>query len=303
MESQEPLDEREENDGVMAGSALAGPVDDSGGIPGRDLSAITHADGLAILDEYFPKSATGLGPLSGVLIPEPPTPPTRFALSGSPGVWTAPSAGPDLGVPKEPETSYPEQAIDSVEVCSSISHSGSPESVSSCINPTRCPPNETNATDIDSLGVVIHSPFTKRAILDEGLQLLENILAALDGAYDDRRAPTSCVPGVLDEVHTTSDPEVFVKIMTSIIENWAKCNGFIARPALEVALEKLAEAEQDSSGRLRGDQYQMSKTRGDRTKSDHLRHTIACRDRRELSEIELQDILSEPLELMGEFND
>jgi hypothetical protein len=47
----------------------------------------------------------------------------------------------------------------------------------------------------------------------------------------------------------------------------------------------------------------MSKTRGDRTKSDHLRHTIACRDRRELSEIELQDILSEPLELMGEFND
>ena len=46
----------------------------------------------------------------------------------------------------------------------------------------------------------------------------------------------------------------------------------------------------------------MSIARGDRAKSDHLRHTIPCRDSRELSEIELQGILSEPLELIGEFN-
>jgi hypothetical protein len=48
---------------------------------------------------------------------------------------------------------------------------------------------------------------------------------------------------------------------------------------------------------------QMSITCEDRTKSNHLRHTIACRNRRELLEIELQDILFELLELMGEFND
>jgi hypothetical protein len=35
---------REENNGVIAGSALASPVDDDSGIPGSDLSAITHAD-------------------------------------------------------------------------------------------------------------------------------------------------------------------------------------------------------------------------------------------------------------------
>jgi len=186
-------------------------------------------------------------------------------------------------------------------VCGSISHSGSPGSVSSCINP-RCPSYETNATDIDSLDMVIHLPFTKRAVLDDGPQLLEHVLVALDRAYDDRRAPTSCFPGVLDEAHTTSDHAIFVKIMTSITENWAKCNRLIARPALEVAQERLAEVGRDSSGRTRG-QCQMSITRGDRTKSDHLRHTIACRDRRELSEIDLRDILSEPLELMGEFND
>jgi hypothetical protein len=176
MKSEAPLGETNENDGAIEGFASADPVDDSGGIPGSDLSAITHADGLAILDEYFPKSATGLGPLSGLLIPEPPTPPARVALPGSPGVWTAPSAGPDVEVEKEPEIACPEPAIDSVESCGSISHSGSPGPVSSPINPTRCHSYETNATDIDSLDVIINYPFIRRAVLDDGSQLLEDVL-------------------------------------------------------------------------------------------------------------------------------
>ena len=130
MEPQEPLGEREGNYGAMAGSALASPVDDCV-VRGNDLSAITHADGLAILDEYFPKSATGLGPLSGVLIPGPSTPPPRVALPDSPGVVQTPSAGLDVEVPNEPETLYPERAIESVEACSSISHSESPSKSSS----------------------------------------------------------------------------------------------------------------------------------------------------------------------------
>jgi hypothetical protein len=77
----------------------------------------------------------------------------------------------------------------------------------------------------------------------------------------------------------------------------------MARPALDIAQGRLAEVEQDASNYTRGGPYQMSITREDRTKLDHLRHNIACRDRRELSEIELRDILSEPLELTGEFND
>jgi hypothetical protein len=304
MEPQEILGEdtpREQHNGVTAGSALSSPVDDGGEVLGGDLSALTDADGLAILDEHFPKSATGLGPLSGVLGPEPPMPPARVALSGSPGVWTTPSAGPEVELPKEPEIPYPEPSTDSVGACGSISHSASSESVSSTINPTRCPSYETNATDIDSMDVAIYPPFAKRAVLDDGPQLLEHVLMALDSAYDDRRAPTSCVPGVLDEVHTISDHASFVKIMTSITENWAKCNRVIARPALEVAQDRLAEIERGGSSRTRGSQTSIS--RRDRTKSDHLRHTIACHDRRELSEIELRDILFEPLELMGEFND
>ena len=301
MESEAPLGETDEDDGAIEGSTSAGPVDDGGRIPGSDLSAITHADGLAILDEYFPRSATGLGPLSGLLIAEQPTPPDRVALPGSPGVSTAPSAGLDVEVEKELEIACPEPAIDSVESCGSISHSGSPGSVSS-INPTRCPSYETNATDMDSLDVIVNPPFIKRVVLDDGPQLLEDVLVVLDSVYDDRRAPTASIPGVLDELHT-SDHGIFVKIMTGITENWARCNRLIARPALEVAQERLAEVEQDVVNRSRADPFQMSITRGDRAKSDLLRHTIACRDRRELSEIELQVILSEPLELMGEFND
>ncbi|KFZ19152.1 hypothetical protein V502_03807, partial [Pseudogymnoascus sp. VKM F-4520 (FW-2644)] len=299
IELQELLGEGEQNDGVTAGSALTSPVDDGRGVPGSDLSNITHADGLVILDEYFQKSATGLGPLSEVLTAKPPTPITRVALPGSPDVGTTPSAGPDAEFPKESEMRYSGLAMDNVEARSSISHSGSPGSVS-CINPTRCASYETTVTDIDSLDVAIHPPFTKRLVLDYGPQLLDQVLVALDSTYDDRRAPASCVPGVLVQVHTKSDHAVFVRIMTGITENWTRCNRLIARPAVEVAQERL---ELNGSSRTMRNPCQMSIARGNRIKLDHLRYTIACRDRRELSEIDLRDILSEPLELMGEFND
>jgi hypothetical protein len=302
IEPQELLGEGEQNDGVTAGSALTSPVDDGRGVPGSDLSNITHADGLVILDEYFQKSATGLGPLSEVLTAKPPTPITRVALPGSPDVGTTPSAGPDAEFPKGSEMRYSGLAMNNVEARSSISHSGSPGSVS-CINPTRCASYETTATDIDSLDVAIHPPFTKRSVLDYGPQLLDHVLVALDSTYDDRRAPTSCVLGVLVEVHTKSDHAVFVRIMTGITENWARCNRLIARLAVEVAQERLVVLELNGLSRTMRNPCQMSITRGNRTKSDHLSYIIACRDRRWLSEIELRDILSEPLELMGEFND
>jgi hypothetical protein len=40
----------------------------------------------------------------------------------------------------------------------------------------------------------------------------------------------------------------------------------------------------------------------ERAKSKRLRHAVACLDVRELSSIALQDLLSEPAELMGEFS-
>lgn len=140
---------REGTDGVMTGSALASPVDGDGGALGSDLSAITHADGLAILDEYFPKSATDSGPLNGAVVPELPTSIANIAPPGSPlipsiqppapGAFTTPSAGPnavlseasDILPPEQlgslyPEQSgilYPEQAVNGFEASDSTSHS------------------------------------------------------------------------------------------------------------------------------------------------------------------------------------
>jgi hypothetical protein len=101
-------------------------------------------------------------------------------------------------------------------------------------------------------------------------------------------------PRNLDELHAASDHGIFVKIVISITENWASSNRLIARPALEVAQERLAEVEQAASSCSRAGSFQMSITRGDCTKLDHLRHTIACRDRRELSEIELREVRFSP---------
>ena len=44
-----------------------------------------------------------------------------------------------------------------------------------------------------------------------------------------------------------------MKIMTGIAENSARCNRLIARPALEVAQERLAEVEQDVASRSGAD--------------------------------------------------
>jgi hypothetical protein len=62
--------------------------------------------------------------------------------------------------------------------------------------------------------MAVPPPFTKRGVLDDGPQLPEHVLVALDSANDDRRAPTCRIPDVLEEVHATSDDGIFVKIMT-----------------------------------------------------------------------------------------
>jgi hypothetical protein len=157
--------------------------------------------------------------LSEVLTPKPPMPLTCVALPGSPGVRTAPSAGLDAELLKELEIPYSKRAIDSVEARSSISHSGSPRLVSSCINLTRCTSYKTTATNIDSLDIAIHPPFTKRSVFNNGPQLLDHVLIALNSMYDNKCAPISYVLGVLDEVYTKSDYAVFVRIMTSITKN------------------------------------------------------------------------------------
>jgi hypothetical protein len=68
---------------------------------------------------------------------------------------------------------------------------------------------------------------------------------ALEHIDDTSRTPDLSVPGVLDDLLIITDHSNFVNIMTSVIENWAKCNRLIARPALEAAQERLGKVKQN----------------------------------------------------------
>ncbi|KAN0117099.1 hypothetical protein V8E51_003076 [Hyaloscypha variabilis] len=300
---------REHTDGVMANSepslvdeaTVGRPVD-------SDLPTITHADGMAILDEYFPISAIDSRPLNGAVAPgELSTSIADTACRNFPLVPSIPSLAPenlnttpDLISSKSHRIPDPHQATGGVEM--SAPNTGSPESVSSCGDSSSCPSSETDGTNIGSLDIVTHPPFARRLVLDETAQLLEHVLVALESAYDDSCIPCSSVPGILESILTKGNHTNFVKIMTSVIENWAKCNRLIAKAALAITQERLREVERNSLKRI-GGRCQMNVTHEDRVKSQRLKHTVACLDVRELLGIELQDLLSEPAELIGEFSE
>ena len=84
----------------------------------------------------------------------------------------------------------------------------------------------------------------------------------LESVYDDSRIPGSSVPGVLESILAKGDHTKFAKIMTSVAENWAKCNRLIAKPALDVAQERLREDERNSLKRI-GGRCQMNMTHED----------------------------------------
>jgi hypothetical protein len=322
MEPLETLREGTRQEGtveVMARSAVASPTEGDeatiGGALESDLPTITHADGMAILNEYFPKSAIDSRPLNGAVAPdELPTsiadtvcrdsPLVPLIQSNTPEALTVPpSASPNAVSSEASGILDPDLAMGGVEIFESTSGTGSPDSVSSCTDLTSSPSSETDDTDIDLPDVVTHTPFARRLVLDDAVQLLDHVLVALENVYDDRRRPNSSVLGVLDDILTTSDPTNFVKIMTSVTENWAKCNRLIGKPALEVAQERHREVKWNSLNRIKQDRCQMNMTREDRIESERLKHAIACLDVRELLRIELRDLLSEPAELMGEESD
>jgi hypothetical protein len=87
--------------------------------------------------------------------------------------------------------------------------------------------------------------------------------------------------------------------MTGIVENWAECHRCMAKPALEVAQGQIRESEQNKQYGIAERHYKKIR---ERTKTEQVKHAVACLDVRELSRIALHDILSEPAELMIEFS-
>ena len=192
---------REDTDGVMARSALVSPVDETTGRPvDSDPPTITHADRMAILDEYFPISVIDSRPLNGAVAPdELSTSTADTACPNFPLVPLIPCLAPEelntrpgivsLEFPSIPD---PYQATGGVEMLTA--NTGLPESVSSCGDSSSCLSSETDGTDIGSLDIVTQTPFVRRLVLDDAAQLLEHVLVVLKSIYNDSRIPGSSVP-------------------------------------------------------------------------------------------------------------
>jgi hypothetical protein len=100
------------------------------------VPTITHADGVAILDEYFPKS-----------IDSRPLPP--LVRSHAPEDLAAPpSAGPTAVSSEAADVLDPDQGMGGCEMSKSTSNTGSVGSLSSCTDPTS---NLSSETDIAAL--------------------------------------------------------------------------------------------------------------------------------------------------------
>ena len=287
---------RQGTDEVMVRSRVATTMEDDettvGGAVEGNLPSITHADGITILDEYFPKSAIDSSPLTPVVWPHAPEPLTAPPSAGSNAVSTEVAGNLD-----------PDQAIGGFEMSKSTSSTGSLESLSSCTDLTSHLSSDTDIVDNALPDAVKQRPFARRSILDDSVQWLEDVVVALEHVDDNSRTPDSSVPGVLDDVlKTTINRPNFVNIMSSVTEDWAKCNRLIAKPALEVAQESLGKVDQNKLHGIPADRDQVKKARAERAKSERLKHAVACCDVRELSKIAMQDLLSEPAELMGEFS-
>jgi hypothetical protein len=261
------------------------------------------------------KFATSEPPTSEPPTSEPPTSePTinRAAINNPNTIEALEHPGADEALPPTSDIHIPIEGGETTSaspegMSQSTSDTGSPETGSMSTNPTSYPPSETHDINSNLPNAVQCAPFVKRSILDESAQLLHHVLMALDKADDTSRRPNSSVPGVLDDVLTKTDFTLFVKIMTSIIENLVKHNHRIAKPAWDVVQERSREVEWNKVGPyLRTEsnyrlpnQFRKTLSNGERRHEEE----IARLDMRELAERELQKLLSEPTELIGEFRE
>jgi hypothetical protein len=150
----------------------------------------------------------------------------------------------------------------------------------------------------------------KRVILDESGHQLDDVIKALGEADDTSWIPNSYVTGISELILAEGGSIDYSKIITSIALNCVTSTRKTARPALDIEQERLRELE-----RIAEDWQQMNMTLVARIASERnyqqveerLRKTtqdaIARLDVRELAERELQDTISEPIELTGDFKE
>jgi len=131
-----------------------------------DLPIISYTNGIAILDEYFPKSAIDLRPLNSVVTLNELLTSIANTCRNTPLIPLIPSFAPEALSTSSDTVSLkalgildPYKSINGFEMLTP--NTGSPESVSSCRDSTSCLSSKTNSTDINLLDIVIYTPFVR----------------------------------------------------------------------------------------------------------------------------------------------
>jgi hypothetical protein len=265
-----------------------------------DVYIITHDDGMALLDGFFPNSPVGLGPVDDAFALDTPLRLGEENVQDCTLAVAQSHTSEPLTAPHRPSNAGPDATFPA---------SGTPR----LLNPDQTPEIHDANNNLSCAAVHTHS--AKRMILDESGHQLEDVIKALKEADDTSRIPNSYIPGVSEYLLDKSASTDYSKIMTSLAIHCVRCNRRMAMPALDVERERLQELERNELERIAQDRQQMNMTLPARIASEmnyqqyeeRLRkiteNTIASLDVRELAERELQDIISEPTELTGEFRE
>jgi hypothetical protein len=155
--------------------------------------------------------------------------------------------------------------------------------------------------------------YIKRSVLDEYSGSFEDTIKALETENTDR-IPDSSVPGTYAAL-TNTDPMVFAKIITSIGMNCVEENFTTLASALEIEKERLEKHQRNRLRQIEQDQKRMKMIYMERTEREEkdleekerlpkdTEIAISRLNMRELANRNLNDIMSVPTELMGEFRE
>ena len=209
-----------------------------------NMSPTTHRAGYDILNEFFGQSAIDPKPVSDIERPckwpastaeynHRPEVLEHTARSNTPEAVDAPQNLLGSGINAVSSTTLHILDPDLFIASAATSEPGSrglsePRSLSTDL--TSYTPSKTY-TYSDLASGLQHTAYVKCSILDHPTPWLEHVLTALE-TDDTSRKPNS-VPGILDDILTKGDFALCVKIMTSIAENWVKCNRYIAKPEFD----------------------------------------------------------------------
>lgn len=259
------------------------------------IHALNHNNRIHILEGYFSDSALDLGHVDEALAPNmlPNAEDEHSNQDCSSNQSTHSESLPTLQYQSyaEPSTTLPIQSLQA-------------DSGPEMENANNNPPSAATET-----------PLAKRAILDESGHRLEDVMKALDKAGDTSRIPNSCIPGVLDYLHPTSNSTDYSKILTSISMNCVRQNRQRVTPTLDIEQERLRNYKRHELERIAEDRQQINITLPARIASEinlqqytkrlkkTTEYTIARLDIKDLTEKELLDTISEPTKLTGEFRE